>query len=55
MAVELYEAISNVLAKSECGVVEAIGVLEMVKQELLTAALDHINDGEEGDGVPNES
>ena len=55
MAVELYEAISNFLAKSECGVVEAIGVLEMVKQELLTAALDHIKDGKDGDEVPNES
>ena len=55
MAVELYEAISNFLAKSECGVVEAIGVLEMVKQELLTAALDHINEGKDGDEVLNES
>jgi len=48
MAADLYEAISTALADSECGIFEAIGVLEMAKQELLMAALDESDDEEEG-------
>ena len=54
MATELYEKISGIVAESECSVVEVIGVLEMVKMELLNAALEHSDEEEKGGGVVGE-
>jgi hypothetical protein len=51
MAEQLHEAISELIAESECGLYEAVGVLEAIKHEVLLASLA---DGEEGDGEVGE-
>jgi hypothetical protein len=53
MVTELYEKISGIVAESDCSVTEVTGVLEMVKLELVNAALEHV-DEEEGDGMVGE-
>ena len=47
-AQKLYESISNILVESNCGIFEAVGVLEALKADLLTAALEYSD--EEGEG-----
>jgi hypothetical protein len=53
MAEQLHEAISELIAESECGLYEAVGVLEAIKHEVLLASLAGEED-EEGDGEVGE-
>jgi hypothetical protein len=53
MTEQLHEAISDLIAESECGLYEAVGVLEAIKHEVLLASLAGEED-EEGDGEEGE-
>ena len=52
---ELFKAISTAISESLCSVFEVVGVLEAAKQEVLMAALEDSEEGEEGYEVLNES
>jgi len=47
MAEQLHEAIAELISESECGLYEAVGVLEAVKHEVLLASLAGEEEGEE--------
>jgi hypothetical protein len=47
MAEQLHEAIAELISESDCGLYEAVGVLEAVKHEVLLASLAGDEDGEE--------
>ena len=51
---ELYEAISLAIDESLCSVFEVVGVLETAKQDVLMAALEGGEEGEEGYDVVGE-
>ena len=51
---ELYDTISHILVESNCGVFEAVGVLEALKADLITAAIEASDDEEEGYEVVGE-
>ena len=54
-AEQLYEQISLMISQSLCSTIEVIGVLELIKQELVLASLDQDSDDEEeGVGVVGE-
>jgi hypothetical protein len=54
-AEQLYEQISTAISESLCSLFEAIGVLELAKQELVLASFDDDSDDEEeSDGVVGE-
>ena len=51
---ELYEAISAAISESLCSVFEVVGILETAKQDVLMAALEGGEEGEEGYEVVGE-
>ena len=51
---ELYEAISTAISESLCSVFEVVGILEAAKQDVLMAALEGGEEGEEGYEVVGE-
>ena len=51
---ELYEAISTAISEFLCSVFEVVGILETAKQDVLMAALEGGEDGEEGYEVVGE-
>ena len=51
---ELYEAISTAISESLCSVFEVVGILETAKQDVLMAALEGGEEGEEGYEVVGE-
>jgi hypothetical protein len=53
-AQKLYESISNIIVESNCGIFEAVGVLEALKADLLTAAIEGEGEEEEGSGDEEE-
>ncbi len=51
---DLYEAISTAISESLCSVFEVVGILETAKQDVLMAALEGGEEGEEGYEVVGE-
>jgi hypothetical protein len=50
----LHEDITDLVEGSECGLFEVIGVLDVVKAELILAGLAADEDEDEADGVVGE-
>jgi hypothetical protein len=49
-AEQLYEQIRLIISQSLCSTFEVIGVLELIKQELVLASLDEDSEDEEEGG-----